>query len=100
MLLKQGMESGEVAPLPWTVYGRAQCQDALRILARGASPRSLAPSSLRCSCLRSRARVWARKRHCHYLCPVPPVQDPYPTLPIQAASGATPRSLVVSVSRI
>jgi len=35
-LLKQGMDSGEVAPLPWTVYGRDQCQDAFRFLASGA----------------------------------------------------------------
>ena len=37
-LLKQGMDSGEVAPLPWTVYGRDQCQDAFRFLASGALP--------------------------------------------------------------
>ena len=35
-LLKAGMDSGEVAPLPWTVYGREQCQDAFRFLASGA----------------------------------------------------------------
>ena len=35
-LLKAGMDSGEVAPLPWTVYGRGQCQDAFRFLASGA----------------------------------------------------------------
>lgn len=42
-LLKQGMESGEVAPLPWTVYGREQCQDAFRFLASGAAPRAPVP---------------------------------------------------------
>jgi hypothetical protein len=40
-LLKQGMDSGEVAPLPWTVYGRDQCQDAFRFLASGARPAAL-----------------------------------------------------------
>ena len=35
-LLKAGMDSGEVAPLPRTVFGREQCQDAFRFLASGA----------------------------------------------------------------
>lgn len=34
-LLKAGMDSGEVAPLPRTVFGRDQCQDAFRYLASG-----------------------------------------------------------------
>ena len=45
-LLKQGMESGEVAPLPWTVYGREQCQDAFRFLASGAAPALFSPAVL------------------------------------------------------
>ena len=35
-LLKAGMDSGEVAPLPRTIFGREQCQDAFRFLASGA----------------------------------------------------------------
>ncbi len=35
-LLKAGMDSGEVVPLPRTVFAREQCQDAFRFLASGA----------------------------------------------------------------
>ena len=35
-LLAEGMRSGEVAPLPWTVYARSKMQDAFRYLASGA----------------------------------------------------------------
>lgn len=34
--LSRGMESGEVQPLPWTVYSRDHAQEAFRFLAGGA----------------------------------------------------------------
>ena len=36
-LLEEGMRSGEVAPLPWTVFARGKTQDAFRYLASGAA---------------------------------------------------------------
>lgn len=33
--LSRGMESGEVQPLPWTVYSRDHAQEAFRFLAGG-----------------------------------------------------------------
>ncbi len=33
--LSQGMKSGEVQPLPWTVYSRDHAQEAFRFLAGG-----------------------------------------------------------------
>lgn len=33
--LSQGMQSGEVQPLPWTVYSRDHAQEAFRFLAGG-----------------------------------------------------------------
>ena len=33
--LNEGIESGEVKPLPWTVYSRDRAQDAFRFLAGG-----------------------------------------------------------------
>jgi hypothetical protein len=50
--LSRGMESGEVQPLPWTVYSRDHAQDAFRFLAGGApatmpqhTPRSIPATS-------------------------------------------------------
>ena len=34
--LNEGIASGEVQPLPWTVYSRDKAQDAFRFLAGGA----------------------------------------------------------------
>ena len=34
-LLNEGIASGEVQPLPWTVYSRDKAQDAFRFLAGG-----------------------------------------------------------------
>jgi len=34
---EEGMRSGEVAPLPWTVFARGKTQDAFRYLASGAA---------------------------------------------------------------
>ncbi len=36
--LNEGIESGEVQPLPWTVFSRDKAQDAFRYLAGGARP--------------------------------------------------------------
>lgn len=69
-LLKQGMESGEVAPLPWTVYARERCQDAFRFLASGAAPGSLVPSVLGQSRRRARPGQCARQQRCHGMWPV------------------------------
>ena len=33
--LNEGIESGEVQPLPWTVFSRDKAQDAFRYLAGG-----------------------------------------------------------------
>ena len=33
--LNEGIASGEVQPLPWTVYSRDKAQDAFRFLAGG-----------------------------------------------------------------
>jgi hypothetical protein len=35
-LLNEGIASGEVQPLPWTVFARSKAQDAFRYLAGGA----------------------------------------------------------------
>lgn len=35
-LLAEGIRTGEVAPLPWTVFARSKMQDAFRYLASGA----------------------------------------------------------------
>ncbi len=35
-LLAEGMRTGEVMPLPWTVYARNNMQDAFRYMASGA----------------------------------------------------------------
>lgn len=35
-LLAEGMRTGEVTPLPWTVYARNDMQDAFRYMASGA----------------------------------------------------------------
>ena len=35
VLLKEGIASGEVQPLPWTVFARSKAQDAFRYLASG-----------------------------------------------------------------
>ena len=35
-LLAEGIRTGEVAPLPWTVFARGKMQDAFRYLASGA----------------------------------------------------------------
>ena len=37
VLLKDGIASGEVQPLPWTVFARSKAEDAFRYLASGAS---------------------------------------------------------------
>ena len=34
-LLAEGMQSGEVEPLPWTVFSAGKVQDAFRYLASG-----------------------------------------------------------------
>ena len=34
-LLKEGIASGEVQPLPWTVFARSKAEDAFRYLASG-----------------------------------------------------------------
>ena len=55
-LLAEGMRSGEVEPLPWTVYARGKMQDAFRYLASGAAPHStwlLHLHSLRMHCCAS-----------------------------------------------
>jgi hypothetical protein len=44
-LLEEGMRSGEVAPLPWTVFARGKTQDAFRYLASGA-PHARGPALL------------------------------------------------------
>ena len=36
--LNEGIESGEVKPLPWTVFSRDKAQDAFRYLAGGGPP--------------------------------------------------------------
>ena len=36
VLLKEGIASGEVQPLPWTVFARGKAEDAFRYLASGA----------------------------------------------------------------
>ena len=53
-LLAEGMQSGEVEPLPWTVFSAGKVQDAFRYLASGApraSPLIAALNPLHsCSC--------------------------------------------------
>ena len=39
--LNEGIASGEVQPLPWTVFSRDKAQDAFRFLAGGVSCNSL-----------------------------------------------------------
>ena len=34
-LLKEGIASGEVQPLPWTVFARSKAEEAFRYLAQG-----------------------------------------------------------------
>lgn len=36
-LLAEGVRSGEVVPLPWTIFGRSEMQGAFRYLASGAA---------------------------------------------------------------
>ncbi len=36
-LLQEGVSSGEVQPLPLTVFTHAQCEDAFRYMAKGES---------------------------------------------------------------
>ena len=45
--LNEGIASGEVQPLPWTVYSRDKAQDAFRFLAGGAhtqTPQAYTPA--------------------------------------------------------
>ena len=42
-LLAEGVRSGEVEPLPWTVFSAAKVQDAFRYLASGAPRKTLKP---------------------------------------------------------
>ena len=47
--LNEGIASGEVHPLPWTVYSRDRAQEAFRFLAGGEITRMSAPHRT-CSC--------------------------------------------------
>ena len=52
--LNEGIASGEVQPLPWTVYSRDKAQDAFRFLAGGRTtqnPLALSlPKDRSCTC--------------------------------------------------
>jgi len=48
-LLAEGMRSGEVEPLPWTVFARAKTQDAFRYLASGARAAPPGPRAGACA---------------------------------------------------